>query len=84
MGKADYRLDIVSAADSNDEGRGGGAESDRPWIGIHFECCGVYSRVYRRPEEPQYVGKCPSCGRALRVLVRADGVKAKIFRAKLA
>ncbi|HKQ47729.1 MAG TPA: hypothetical protein VJZ71_06655 [Phycisphaerae bacterium] len=74
---SDYRLDVVSSAEE------ASVESDaRPWIGIHFECCGVYARVYRRREERQYLGRCPSCGRALRVLVRADGVKAKVFRAR--
>ena len=80
----DYRLDIVSSADAEEDARGADGDCDRPWIGIHFECCGVYARVYRRAEEPQYLGRCPSCGRALRVLVRADGVKARVFRARLA
>lgn len=53
----------------------------RPCIGVYFECCGVYSRIYRRPEQMEYVGNCPRCLAKLRVKVRADGTSQRIFRA---
>lgn len=59
----------------------GGSASRRPWIGIHFECCDVYQRVYRKPEDDHYLGFCPKCGRKIRLRVSADGVNAKFLRA---
>lgn len=57
------------------------AES-RPYIGILFECCGVYARVYRQPEQTVYQGRCPKCLRLVRVRVGKDGVTTRLFRAR--
>lgn len=57
--------------------------SDRPWLGIHFECCDVYARVMRRPDELQYTGRCPKCGRKVHVKVGPGGVRTRLFRAKV-
>lgn len=53
----------------------------RPYIGVAFECCGVYARIYRAPDETEYTGRCPNCLRTLRVRVGPDGVQTRIFRA---
>jgi len=53
----------------------------RPFIGVHFECCGVYARIYRRPDQKEYVGRCPRCFRTVRVRVGPDGTDARLFRA---
>ncbi|GJQ25982.1 MAG: hypothetical protein HBSAPP02_10140 [Phycisphaerae bacterium] len=57
------------------------AAASRPWIGIHFACCGHYIRVYRRPNETRYVAKCPNCHRRAVLKVAANGTSARIFRA---
>lgn len=54
----------------------------RPFIGILFECCGVYSRVYRTCDKTAYEGRCPRCGRPVRVRVAPNGVSARLFRAR--
>jgi len=54
---------------------------NRPYIGILFECCGVYVRVYRRPDQTYYLGRCPNCLRSVRVRVAPDGINARLFRA---
>lgn len=54
----------------------------RPYIGILFECCSVYSRIYRQPDQPEYVGRCPRCLRTVRALVGSDGTPQRIFRAR--
>jgi hypothetical protein len=56
------------------------AES-RPYIGILFECCGIYARLYRRPDRMVYQGRCPKCLRSVRVRVGRDGVNSRLFRA---
>lgn len=53
----------------------------RPYIGVLFECCDVYARVYRRPDRMVYQARCPKCLRMVRVRVAADGVNARLFRA---
>ena len=54
---------------------------NRPYIGIVFECCGLYVRVYRRPDQTCYLGRCPNCLRTVRVRVAPDGINARLFRA---
>ena len=54
----------------------------RPYIGVYFECCGVYSRIYRQPDSKMYVGRCPRCLRQVQARVGPEGVNARIFRAR--
>jgi len=72
-------IDIYDDSDARHDPPGGEA---RPYVGVLFECCGVYARVYRRPDVPQYEGRCPRCLRELRVRVAADGVNARMLRAR--
>ncbi|MBI4577760.1 MAG: hypothetical protein HY722_15975 [Planctomycetes bacterium] len=53
-----------------------------PYIGIHFDCCGVYQRIYRQPGQTAYVGWCPRCLRRVRVRVGPGGVDQRIFEAR--
>lgn len=54
----------------------------RPWIGIHFECCGIYNRIYRSPDGTAYEGYCPRCARPVRVKVGEGGTSHRMFRAQ--
>lgn len=78
-------IDVISSADSDTLGDGtaGTNEAGRPWIGIHFECCGVYTRISRRPEAKEYEGRCPKCGLPIRVGVGPKGVKTRLLRARV-
>ncbi len=77
-----YRIDIeglnepVMGSDTQRKLRG------RPWVGIRFDCCGVYSRVYRNAEGTAYRGRCPRCLRAVRLRVGPDGIDARFFAAE--
>ena len=51
----------------------------RPYLSVHFACCGVYQRVYRDPGGAQYQGRCPRCGRAVRFRVGDGGTAARCF-----
>ncbi|MCK6455660.1 MAG: hypothetical protein L6Q92_03910 [Phycisphaerae bacterium] len=83
-GDPDYLLDLSSGSAGGPDGPDA-SESTPParrWIGVHFECCGVYARIYRLPSGTAYEGFCPRCARRVRVRVDADGTEARFFRAR--
>ena len=52
----------------------------RPYLGIRFECCGVYARAYRNHDRTAYEARCPACGRAIRIRIGRDGTADRFFR----
>jgi len=74
-----YYLDIHGLKDEP------GDEPDRRvgrrWIGVDFECCRIYSRIYKNKDGTAYVGNCPKCGRKVRVRVGPGGTSSRMFRA---
>ena len=76
-----YILDVEGVADGGcaDSRQ---ASSPRRWIGVHFECCGVYARVYRNRQGTAYVGHCPGCARQVRVRIGPGGTTHRMFRAR--
>ncbi|MBN2563781.1 MAG: hypothetical protein JXQ75_22920 [Phycisphaerae bacterium] len=78
-----YHIDVVSAVDGGEAGvtEPRQAARQRPWVGIHFECCDTYARIYRDTDAAKYEGHCPRCGRGITLRVGPDGVDSRIFRA---
>jgi hypothetical protein len=73
----DYKLDISSVqppAEAKDAGK-----TDRPFIGVKFECCSVYLRIYRDADGSGYHGACPRCGKRVSFAVGAGGTTARTF-----
>ncbi len=62
-------------------GQGSENQGSRPYIGISFECCNIYVRVYRKPEDMHYRARCPRCLREARLRVGPGGTSARMFRA---
>jgi hypothetical protein len=74
------RIDCYDSGEGRDE-PAGERTAERRYIGVHFECCGVYARIYRRPDQREYRGRCPRCLREVWVRVGPGGTNARIFRA---
>jgi len=56
-------------------------ESGKKFLGIKFECCGVYARIYQNKDGTAYVGRCPKCMRPIRINIGAGGTNNRFFRA---
>jgi hypothetical protein len=71
-------LDISSdpASQSNAASRSG-----RRFLGIHFACCSVYTRIYVNRDETAYVGNCPKCSRAVQLRIGPGGTSNRFFTA---
>ena len=50
-----------------------------PWIGVRFTCAGKYVRVFRKPEAPAYIARCPKCAKCVRFQVGQGGSDSRMF-----
>jgi hypothetical protein len=76
---AGERLDLTSLP-------GGGVQHPargeaKRFVGVHFACCRVYTRIYINRDESAYVGNCPRCGKRVRLGIAPDGVDSRFFTA---
>ncbi len=53
----------------------------RRFVGIHFVCCDVYTRVYVNRDATAYEGNCPRCARRVRLRIGQGGTDARFFAA---
>jgi hypothetical protein len=56
--------------------------SPRRFIGVRFDCCDVYTRVYVNRDETAYEGRCPKCFRPVRVGIGPGGTESRFFTAR--
>ncbi len=54
----------------------------KPFLGITFECCNVYARIYKNKDGTAYVGRCPKCMRSVRVPIGKGGTGQRFFRGR--
>ena len=66
---------------SEPAGRRPGENAARSYVGIHFTCCEVYSRIYINRDKTAYVGNCPRCTRRIELRVGPEGTSARFFTA---
>lgn len=81
MEEPPYRVNIDGVEDANADSTQG-TRRDRPWVGIQFDCCNVYVRVYRNADATAYEGRCPRCTRKLRLRVGPSGTASRFFVAE--
>ena len=51
----------------------------KPFLGIMFECCNVYARIYKNKDGTAYEGHCPKCKKRVRIRVGKGGSSARFF-----
>lgn len=51
----------------------------RQFIGIWFDCCKTYGRLYKTKDGKYYVGRCPKCLRSARVRIGGEGTNRRFF-----
>jgi hypothetical protein len=58
------------------------AHGSRKFIGVKFECCATYARIYINREGTAYVGNCPRCAKQVRLRIGPGGTDARFFAVK--
>ena len=76
----DYLLSVDGLEES--AVRSGAAVATRRWIGVRFDCCNVYQRIYKTRDGRSYRGRCPRCLREVRVRVGPEGTHTRFFSAE--
>lgn len=51
----------------------------RPFLGITFECCRVYCRVYLTADKKAFAGSCPKCGAPIRIRTAPGGSTSRFW-----
>ena len=61
---------------------GDSQSSGRPFLGIYFRCCKIYSRIYKNRQGTAYEGRCPKCLRKVSIKVGDQGTSERFFIAE--
>ena len=56
--------------------------SPRPYLGILFECCNVYSRIYLNRLGTAFSGYCPRCGAPVTIKAGPGGSRSRFWKAR--
>ncbi|HOJ32122.1 MAG TPA: hypothetical protein PKY35_14140 [Candidatus Hydrogenedentes bacterium] len=57
-------------------------KAPRPYIGMWFKCCHVYTRIYLNRDGTAFVGFCPKCGARATVKVAPGGSRSRFWKAE--
>ena len=75
-------LDLSCGTDSQAAGAAQKSADSRAFLGVHFECCDVYSRVYPNREQTAYLGHCPRCAKQVKFMIGESGTSSRFFSAR--
>jgi hypothetical protein len=74
----DSRRDL--GRDNDTRGKGGSLDqTGRPFVGVQFECCGIYARIYRNAAATAYAGNCPRCAKKIELKIGPGGSDSRFF-----
>jgi hypothetical protein len=51
----------------------------KQFLGIHFKCCNIYSRIYKNKRGTAYEGLCLGCKRVVFVPIGKEGTNSRFF-----
>ena len=54
----------------------------KKFLGIMFDCCNIYRRIYINKEGNAYEGRCPVCYRPVKVKIGEGGSSSRFFTAE--
>ena len=79
----DYILKIegLASPDNRQESQQQQSLRGRPWIAVNWQCCSVYSRIYRNRAGSAYEGRCPKCGTQAKANIGSGGTNNRFFNA---
>ncbi len=80
---AGENIDLTSGDDSRRDFGKRIRPSGRRFVGVHFKCCDVYTRVYINRDETAYAGYCPRCSKKIELQIGPGGTDARFFEALL-
>jgi hypothetical protein len=78
---AGEHLDISSDVRASNVSQPRAAGESRRFVGVRFDCCSVYTRIYVNRDGTAYEGRCPRCARAVRLAIGPGGTDARFFTA---
>ncbi len=50
------------------------------FLGVMFECCNVYGRLYKNKQGTHYEGKCPRCLKPVKIRIGEGGTTNRFFK----
>ena len=57
-------------------------QKGKKFLGIMFECCNIYRRIYINKDGNAYEGRCPKCFSEIKIIIGPGGSEKRIFRAR--
>jgi len=72
-------LDISDGADMRP---GEKVPGGKRFVGIHFACCDIYSRIYINRSKTGYDGHCPKCLKRVHLRIGSGGTEKRFFTAR--
>jgi len=60
----------------------GNEREPRPYIGMHFKCCNVYTRIYLNRAGTAFMGHCPKCAAKVEIKASPGGSKSRFWSAE--
>ena len=74
-----YKLDLGAQSARQSPPTAADGTSRRPYLSVHFACCGVYQRIYRDADGKAYRGRCPRCALPVTFAVGEGGTSSRSF-----